>query len=197
MINCNKPYLINNYIAYYDTEKAKHLYEHNLMSEIHNEHVLTNTEVVHHLDLNRANNNPENLIYLENSQHSKLHQWITKGMPVNRISKKLTLKEALAQSRRCAKDGCNNIVKDPRNKHCSKLCAETDPKNTEYIQRTNKKWPDMDWLINSVNTVGYSATARSIGTSDNAIKKRITTRGRINEVTRTIKGNRVIKSKKK
>ena len=41
------------------------------------------------------------------------------------------------------------------------------------LGRYNVDWPSLDELVESVNTVGYSATGRKIGVSDNAVRKRI------------------------
>lgn len=53
------------------------VYEHILIAE---EEVLDRPlkagEVVHHLDKNRANNSPDNLLPLENPSHTKLHRWM-------------------------------------------------------------------------------------------------------------------------
>lgn len=38
-------------------------------------------EVVHHLDGDKTNNCPENLIVLERDQHSKIMEWLNSGMP--------------------------------------------------------------------------------------------------------------------
>lgn len=125
MLNKFTPSLVNGYIAYYDKNKKGYHYEHELVSEKFNNHIKEENEVVHHLDLNRCNNNPENLIYLHTTQHNKLHGWITKGMPINK--KKLSnIEDALKESRRCANSDCNNIIKDKRNTYCSVKCRLTD-----------------------------------------------------------------------
>ncbi len=38
-------------------------------------------EAVHHLDGNRGNNDPGNLIVLSSSAHTRLHSWIKRGAP--------------------------------------------------------------------------------------------------------------------
>lgn len=56
------------------------VYEHVLIAE---EDVidrpLKTSEVVHHLDQNRSNNSPENLLVLSNPMHGKLHSWLDKN----------------------------------------------------------------------------------------------------------------------
>ena len=81
-----KRYLKNGYVVveYPEHEKAFDtgtgligVYEHILVAEI----ILLGRpivkgEVVHHLDSNRSNNSPDNLLVLSNSMHGKLHQWM-------------------------------------------------------------------------------------------------------------------------
>ena len=43
------------------------------IAEIYFNKRLESDEVVHHIDGNRTNNNPENLVIMKRSQHSKLH----------------------------------------------------------------------------------------------------------------------------
>ena len=81
-----KRYLKNGYVVveYPEHENAFDtgtgffgVYEHILVAEI----ILLGRstvkgEVVHHLDSNRSNNSPDNLLVLSNSMHGKLHQWM-------------------------------------------------------------------------------------------------------------------------
>jgi hypothetical protein len=57
------------------------VYEHVLIAE---EEVLDRSlkpgEVVHHLDSNRSNNSPDNLLPIENPSHAKLHSWLSKNV---------------------------------------------------------------------------------------------------------------------
>lgn len=56
------------------------VYEHVLIAE---EDVLGRPiregEVVHHLDKNRSNNSPDNLLVLLNPSHTKLHAWLDRN----------------------------------------------------------------------------------------------------------------------
>ena len=69
-----------------------YVYEHVVVAETSLGRSLRVTEVVHHLDGNRANNRSENLLVLERSQHGKLHAWLAAGaimeqsMIVNRMN---------------------------------------------------------------------------------------------------------------
>jgi len=59
--------------------KRKTVYEHQLIAEQKIGRYLKPGEVVHHIDLNKHNNSPNNIIVLTNSQHTKLHDLLKKG----------------------------------------------------------------------------------------------------------------------
>ena len=73
------------YHMIWDNNKNKWLYTHRLVSstmknhgliktKIHNEELKdTKKETIHHLDLNRYNNNPDNLSFMNNKDHYQLH----------------------------------------------------------------------------------------------------------------------------
>lgn len=203
MLNKLPVSLNNGYISYYDKKLNKSIYEHDIISEVYNKHVKLPNESIHHLDLNRANNNPENLIFLDSGQHSKLHKWISKGMPINK-KKVRTIEEALKESRRCAKAECNNIVVDKRNRYCSIECRKTDIEMDNRIKnyRINKrgedltartdilKWPDVDDLVEIVKKHGFLASGKLIGVSDNAVRKRLKKFNKFEEVKKVLPPNR-------
>ena len=55
------------------------IFEHILVAEDILERYLKQTEIVHHIDGDKLNNNPENLIVLENmSEHTKMHKHLEK-----------------------------------------------------------------------------------------------------------------------
>ena len=54
-----------------------YVYEHVLVAEKNLERKLYAAEVVHHLDFDRANNTPTNLLVLLDSEHRRLHQWLS------------------------------------------------------------------------------------------------------------------------
>lgn len=53
-----------------------YIYEHIVEAEKSIGRSLRESEVVHHLDENRADNTHQNLLVLERSQHAKLHAWM-------------------------------------------------------------------------------------------------------------------------
>ena len=191
-MNERKPYIHKGYIAYYNVKDNNYDYEHDLVIENKLNRKLKPNEVVHHLDLNKFNNNIENLIYLENSQHSKLHSWINNGCPINKKNNITTIKDALKESKRCRRCGCINIVKDARNNYCSIQCRIIDINQNGIMLRTNKEnnprkglityWPNIDILVKKVNKQGYVKTAKELNVSDKAVAKRIQKFNRQDEI---------------
>lgn len=60
--------------------KRKCVYEHQLVAERMLGRYLNEDEVVHHIDLNKTNNSPDNLVVLTNSDHVSVHGRIRGGM---------------------------------------------------------------------------------------------------------------------
>lgn len=67
---------------------------------------------------------------------------------------------------------CNKSFRqsNSKHKHCSQKCR----RKFNYISKTRKRKverPDFNELLNNINNIGYSATGRKYGVSDNAIRK--------------------------
>lgn len=75
----NRPRVNNNgyvYVRIPEHPRATstgYVYEHQLVAENKLGRMLNPDEVVHHLDHNRKNNSPENLLVMTNSEHARLH----------------------------------------------------------------------------------------------------------------------------
>lgn len=52
--------------------------EHRLVAEQKYGRKLTSSDIVHHIDGNKTNNNPENIVVLTRSEHAKLHNGLKK-----------------------------------------------------------------------------------------------------------------------
>ena len=63
-----------------NANKRKSVYEHQLVAEKKLGRYLKPGEVIHHIDLNKSNNSPDNLVVLSNSEHMKLHGLLRKGI---------------------------------------------------------------------------------------------------------------------
>lgn len=166
---------LNGYVVVYDpTNPAAmrnkcwegYVYEHVKVAQKFMGRRLRSAEIVHHLDGDRANNNPKNLLVIERSQHVKLHEWIDAGAPfgesqlVNRVN---CGKPKWVVSRDCPV--CGNIVVNPRANFCSSSCAATH-------RNKNSGRPSREELVERLeNGVSMLALGRRYGVSDNAVRK--------------------------
>ena len=67
------------------------VYEHQLVAEKMIGRYLKKGEVVHHLDFNKSNNDPANLLVLTKSEHTKLHGYLRGGMPLEDALKEVVI----------------------------------------------------------------------------------------------------------
>ena len=113
--------------------------------------VLLKDEVVHHIDRNRANNHPENLMLLSRSEHSLLHSIEDKGgLPA--------VKSACER--------CGEIYKHPASvdsKYCSTSCSALSSRKFEV---TRERLNELVWSMPTVKV------AELLGVSDVAVSKR-------------------------
>lgn len=119
--------LLNGYIVIYMPTHPKamksknwngYVYEHIVIAENDLKRPLMDGEEVHHLDFNRCNNSPENLLVLFKNSHSKLHNWIKNN---NIIPKQKVVK-------RC--DMCNSPLRiTEQKKYCSEKCYKLSNKS--------------------------------------------------------------------
>ncbi len=107
---------------------------------------------VHHIDENIWNWAPDNLLLTTHEVHRQLH---VGTFPEHRV---------------CGYEQCGkNIVvrshrKQKRDKsYCSLSCAN--------LVRHAVQWPDAAIVQKMVKSIGYAATGRSIGVSDNGVRK--------------------------
>lgn len=59
----------------------KYVYHHIIVAEKKLGRYLKKGEVVHHIDFNKTNNDPNNLVVLTSSDHMRLHNMLRKGIP--------------------------------------------------------------------------------------------------------------------
>jgi len=127
------------------SDKKGRVWHHRHVASLKIGRWVSHSEHVHHIDGNRANNNPENLEVVTPSEHWDRH------------------KVLLARS--CLVCDKEFYPRKDKQKTCSTACAH---KKNEKI-----KWPTLDELVKEVEETSYSATGRRLGVSDNAVKKRI------------------------
>lgn len=178
---------IYNYIYLPNHPKAHQngcVYEHIIVAEQKIGRYLTEEEVVHHIDENKKNNSPENLIvFATNIDHSRFHKLnlniselsfsdghyfveITEEIIRNIIHKHLFSIEQFKQDfpeyiyllNKCAVCG-----KECFNKYCSSECV--------HISQS-KFNPTKDELLNDIINMSMIQVGKKYGVSDNAIRKR-------------------------
>ncbi len=121
------------------------VYYHRHVSSIKEGRWLTTDEHVHHIDENKKNNSPLNLILLSNSEHNKLH-------------KNSTCLEIICPT-------CNSIFtqKDANQQYCSITCY-----NKSIIQLDGLTKEELEYLI---WTQPFTKLALQFNCSDNGIRR--------------------------
>lgn len=156
---------INGYVVIYDPTHKKAMsnknwkgwiYEHISVAEENMGRSLLDDEVVHHLDFNRRNNKPTNLLVLTKGMHNRLHKWINKGFPIDRDGDKIVL--------RCVVCGKPLVFK--QKKTCSRECYYIDKKNNCKTFNLNKGEIEEKLKYRSVDSV-----AKDYNISGNGLKK--------------------------
>jgi len=167
----NKQRMLNGYIAIYKPEHPSAyttdnwlgwIYEHRYIIEQSLGRPLSEDEVVHHLDCDKTNNNPENLIVLANkASHIRLHHWIDAGgNVVDTYTKKLTTYYGRAKPL-CKI--CFIEVTEHFGEYCSNTCRAKDNRRTDR--------PSQEQLITLIKSIGYLQVGKMYNVSDNSIRK--------------------------
>lgn len=159
---------LNGYVLVYKPDYPKSMksdnwlgfvYQHIYVAEEMMGRSLTDTEEVHHLNGVRDDNRRENLLVLESSQHTKLHNWLRscgidlEGSNANRVKTE--------KPKYC--EFCEvGIIKTGCNKFCSMSC---------YREFCSKDHPSQKELEDMLNTMSMEAIGRKYGISGNAVKK--------------------------
>lgn len=168
---------LNGYILVYTPEhprtiksggEAGYLYEHILVAEAKIGRPLDVSEEIHHLDFNKANNAPENLIILSKSAHTALHNWLSMGAPIGDLNIGLTeTARAFAVSGRKYTQKINRcpICDSPRSVkyiYCSRACYK-EAKGIEVSHDTLQE------LLSSGNS--WVQIGKTLGVSDNGARR--------------------------
>ena len=137
------------------------VYEHVLIAE---EEILDRPlkagEVVHHLDKNRANNSPDNLLPLENPSHTKLHAWLDKNniTPTPEYQERINV--GCVRCKTCERPIRHNET------YCSHSCHQLDIDNVhKYEHPTKEQLEQLVWEYPTTHI------ANELNVSDKAIEK--------------------------
>lgn len=167
-----KTRVLNGYIVVYDPEHPKAMtsnnwkgfvYEHVKVAEASIGRELRPTEVVHHLDMNRANNRPENLLVLEDGQHTKLHNWLRSCAPESKDSGVNRVNSGKPKELYCKT--CEKLLSVHQAEFCSKRCVGLHP-SRRIVERPTKEQLELDLQSSS-----WVAVGTKYGVSDNSVRK--------------------------
>lgn len=139
--------------AYKTGPHIGYVYEHIQVAEEMMNRPLTEKEVTHHLNQKRDDNKPSNLLVLERSQHTKLHNWMNKQIivpnPLKVFDKKCEI--------------CGAPLISGQEKYCSSVCSKTA---SRVVTR-----PTKEQLTTDVQQLPMTNIGKKYGVSDNAIRK--------------------------
>lgn len=166
--------ILNGYVAIYKPEHPSayqsdnwkgYVYEHRYVAESQLGRLLHDDEVVHHLDCDRQNNSPNNLIVLiDHSSHAKIHNWIDSGMPIHESYTSKRTNNHYTVYTKCRNSKCNNTTHSSKNEYCSIVCANN-------ATRKVKDMPSENELLRLLKYNSYSEIGRMYDVSDNAVRK--------------------------
>lgn len=180
------------YAVYYPAHHRAHVdgcvYEHILIAEQKIGRLLKDSEVVHHIDFNGLNNNPDNLLVLQNtSEHTKLHNYIKNNIPyiikynedksayINCIEEDnncfIITSNTFKNRNRCIDCG---IIIDDKAIRC-KQCFLIKKRNTIKLKLNNNlysfNFPSRESLKYQIRMLPFTSVAKLYNVTDNAVRK--------------------------
>ena len=143
-------------------------YEHRFIMECELGRLIQKGEEVHHLDFNRFNNNPGNLILLSIEHHRRLHahayssgiEELLTGIKNDRPPG--FDNHSTGEVKYCSI--CEKVLYDSRMKTCSSEC---DLK----ARRLLSKIPELEIVLADLKDSNFVQVGKKYGVSDNAIRK--------------------------
>lgn len=138
------------------------IYEHIFVIEKELKRRLSDNEIVHHLDLDRANNRIENLLVLDRGQHLKLHMWLDNGAPMSKDIGEHRVNSGKPKELKCC-EICGNTLQHKEKRYCSKDCSSTGSRKSPR--------PTKEQLEEDIKTMSFLAIGKKYSVSDNAIRK--------------------------
>lgn len=167
MYTLNDRYLdTNGYVLVYIPDHPKtiqsgsfkgYVYEHIVVAERLVDRPIMSGEVVHHLDKNRSNNSPDNLLVITGPMHSKLHTWMDK----NTITPTKEYQERIDIG--CVRCKVCSVPIDYGLTYCSHKCH--NEANAKFDRPTKEALEQMVWEKPT------SQIAKDFNVSDTAIAK--------------------------
>lgn len=160
---------MNNYISIYLpghhlANQKGFVYQHQIVAEIILKRELLPNEVVHHIDKNKSNNDPNNImVFATKGDHTSFHR---KGCDESYLQK-LDNGSFITTQRAMVCPICGN-KKDSHAKYCIQ-CYLKDPSRYKSV---NGK-PDINLLQQQliINNGNFTKIAKEYGVTDNAVRK--------------------------
>ena len=144
------------------------IYEHILIAEqFVVDRAIKEGEVVHHLDCQRDNNSPNNLLVLSSAMHCKLHKWM------NKHSITPSEKEQEKIDRGCVRCKYCKIPIDSHAVFCSNDCKikHNDYNNPNRDGYFGTKYPSLEEMKKLLWEKPTTQVAKELGVSDVSISK--------------------------
>lgn len=144
-------------------------YEHRVVAEEMLHRHLNSDEVVHHLDFNKRNNSPDNLVVLTNAEHAKFHTYIRSHpeieMPSELPKDPIARSKAIVKMCQHEKPKCIKCGKEVQ--YEGKLCRECS-----IADQYDKITPELrDAIKREVELSSISSVARRAGVTFHAVRK--------------------------
>jgi len=158
----NGIYLPEHPRAYTSENWVGWVYEHIVVAEQVIGRPLNDGEIVHHLDGNKKNNRPDNIIVLSGRRcHMALHHWIDSGAKMHESYQPKNSKYIGMDPPDCLV--CGKQVANHNDKYCSIECAGKAARKAER--------PSESLLIMRLQNSSYLQVGKDYGVSDNAVRK--------------------------
>lgn len=137
-----------------------YIYEHILVGEEVIDRQIKEGEEVHHLDTNRSNNSPDNLLVLSGPMHKKLHSWLEKYTLIPNEKQVKRIERGCIRCKFCDKPINHDLI------YCSHSCSDNDISVThKYLH------PDKESLEKLIWSKPTTLIAKDLNVSDVAISK--------------------------
>lgn len=147
----------------FSAEFQDYEYEHVIVAEEMLGRPLKEGEVVHHLDFNRTNNSPDNLLVLSGPMHMKLHTWLDKVEIIPKPEYQERINRGCVRCKVCEKPIYPDMT------YCSRECYNLD--NSTVIKTNNRPKPSKEELEKLTKELPMTKIGEMFGVSNNAVKK--------------------------
>ena len=174
--------ILNGYVVIYEPSHPKamtsknwkgYIYEHIIIAEEDLGRPLGQDEEVHHLDLDRSNNSPSNLIVLSKKAHRKLHNWIENGAF---ILKDINGNSVNSREPKLRCKVCNKPLKLKQKYYCSKNCTVSD-------KVSKMDGIPLKEILDKLRKNSMVRVANEYNISDNGLRKWLKTKHNLNKAT--------------